>query len=302
MPSLNPTVSAHERSHELPHQLSLKGWWHVIRLTQESMGKDFLALVSSGVAFYLLLSLFPGIAALVALYGLLSDPQQVQQQLEGVRGMMPDQVYQIIHGQVTAITTQTTVAGWSAVVSITLALWGASRATKGMMQALNLIYHEEETRGFIRTNLIGFGLMVGITVAGIIAIGAVVALPPIMSALNLPGWSLGLISFARWVLLFAMVMGVLALLYSVGPDRKPPHWQWNTWGAAIATILWIIGSGLFSWYVANFNSYNKTYGSLGAVVILMMWLYLSAFVALLGAEVNDALEKETGKRAADARK
>lgn len=291
-----PVHPTQERNHELPHQLNWKGWWHVVRLTQQNMGKDFLALAASGVAFYLLLSLFPAIAASVSLYGLVANPQQVQQQLASVQGMMPDQVYSIIQGQVEAITSQPHVAGWSAIVSILLALWGSSRATKGMMQALNLIYHEEETRGFIKTNLIGFGLMVGIILAGLLAIAGVVALPAVLQAFHFPGWTGELIAVARWVVLFVMVMAVLALLYSVGPDRKPPHWQWITWGAAMATILWIIGSWLFSWYVAHFASYNKTYGSLGAVVVLMMWLYLSAFVALLGGEVNDALEKETGRR------
>ena len=183
--------------------------------------------------------------------------------------------------------------GLAAAGGILLALYSASKGTKALIEGLNIIYDEEEKRGFIKLNFMALAFTLGVIVAMIVALGLIVVVPIVLRFVGLGPIVDALVSILRWPILFAGALVVLAALYRFAPSRAAARWRWVTWGAAIATVIWVLGSIAFSIYVRNFGSYNETYGSIGAVIILLMWLWLSTFVVLLGAEVNSEMEHQT---------
>jgi membrane protein len=186
-------------------------------------------------------------------------------------------------------------------VALLLALWTASAGMRTLMTALNVAYGEKETRGTVKLYATSLVLTLGAVLGGIVAILTVVAIPAILEFLSLPEWLENLVAFGRWpVLAFIMLLG-LAIVYRYGPDRESPQWRWVSWGAVAATVLWIVASALFSLYVSQFGDYNKTYGSMGAVIMLMTWFLLTAYIFLIGAEVNAEMERQTRKDTTDAR-
>jgi membrane protein len=199
----------------------------------------------------------------------------------------------------TAITSQKGAVGIAAVVSILLALWGGAAAMKTLMNALNIIYHEEEDRGYFKLTAVALALTLGFILIGAISIGLIVALPPILAQIGLGDAGRTAASLGRWPFLLVVALFGLAVLYRYAPSREKPEWHWVSPGAIVATMLWVAGSALFAVYAQNFGNYNKTYGSLAAIVVLMLWLYISAFAVLLGAEVNSAAEDQTGQKPAD---
>lgn len=277
-----------------PGEIPRSGWWSVLKRVFGNVGEDNVSLVAAGVAFYALLALFPGLAALVSLFGLVADPQQVETQLQAVSDVLPDAVWQIINNQLT------TVAGASsdsltlaAVISLLIALFGATRGTRAAMIAMNIAYNEEERRGFIGFNLAAIGLTLLFVLMAILALLAVIVIPAVLGFLGVGGFLAWLISIARWVVLAGAVILALAVLYRLGPSRRGARWVWLSWGATLAAVSWLIASILFSVYVSNFANYNATYGSFGAVVILLFWFYITAYVIILGAELNAELEHQT---------
>lgn len=284
------------REAEKPGEIPKAGWGDVLKRTWRQQSKDNLSLVAAGVAFYVMLAMVPAMAAMLSIYGLVADPQQLQQQVGQLSGVLPQEAYAIIQSQLTQVAQGAGGAlSLAAAVSILLSLWSASKGMKGLIQALNIAYDEQESRGFLRLT----GVSLGLTLAGliffIVALSAVVAMPAMLGNLGLPDAVQWAVSIARWPLLALAGMVALAALYRFAPNRDQPRWQWVSPGAVVATVLWIGASLLFSWYVSNFGSYNETYGSLGAVVILLMWLYISAYVVLLGAEMNSESETQTRK-------
>lgn len=277
-----------------PLDVPMKGWKDVLFRVKDEIAKDNISVVSGGVAFFSLLAIFPAIAAGVALYGLIASPQDVQQQVQAMSQMMPPEAQGILEKQMNDTAQASSGAmGFGAVVGILFALWSASKGISAMVAALNIAYNEEDERGFIKLMALNLALTLGGLVLVIATLFLVAAVPAILGIID-PGqfWQ-WVISLSRWPILFVVMLGALAVLYRVGPDRKPPLWRWTSPGAIIVTLLWILGSIAFSIYVSRFGSYNETYGAIAGVVILMMWLYLSAFVVLLGAEINSELERQT---------
>jgi membrane protein len=252
------------------------------------------------VTYAILLALFPGLAALVAIYGLVLDPAQIEKQVGELSGMLPDQSQQLLIDELHKLVSASNgTLGLSAGVGLVLALWSASRGMSGLITAFNIAYEEKERRGFFKLNLLALGLTIAVMLGGLVVIGLLAALPAAVQFIGL-GWAVKwLLLILEWPLLVAVVLIGLAVLYRYAPDRERPQWRWVSAGAITATSLWIIASVGFTIYVANFNSYEKTYGSLGAVVILLTWLYLSAFVVLLGAVINAQSEKQTKKDSTD---
>lgn len=279
-----------------PLQVPLRGWKDVLWRVKDEMGRDNITVVAGGVAFFSLLALFPAIAAMVALYGLVASPQDVAAQMQGLSGMLPPQAQGIVQQQMDALTrTSAQALGWGAMFSIGFALWSASKGTRSIVTALNIAYNERDERGIIKSTLLTLALTLGGIILVLLTLTLVAAVPAVLGIIDLgPVWD-GLIRLSRWPILFAIVMGALGVLYSIGPDRKPPRWQWTSPGAVIATLLWLLGSIAFSVYVTKFGSYNETYGAIAGVVVLMMWLYLTAVVVLLGAEINSELERQAGR-------
>jgi membrane protein len=288
------TEAARGRAADTPSEIPSAGWRDVLWRVKDEMAKDNLSLVAAGVAFYALLAIFPAIAAVVSIYGLVVDPQTASDQLAAMSQMLPEQARGIIEEQLTSVASGApTALGVGAIVGLLLTLWSANKGTQSLITALNIVYDEEEQRGFVRLTLISLGLTLGIILFLILCLAAIAAMPVLLGNLGLPEDVRRLASWLRWPILGIAFVIALAVLYRFAPSRDEPRWRWVSWGAVVATVLWLVGSALFSWYVSNFGSYNETYGSIGAVAVLMMWLWLSALIVLLGAELNAEMEHQT---------
>jgi membrane protein len=294
----SPDRLGHARGREAgwPKDIPAPGWKDILLRVKDQIKQDRLSIIAAGVAFYGLLAVFPGLIALVALYGLAFDPQQVQQQVGALRGFLPPEAADVLLAQLSDLTsTDSTALGVGAIGGLLLALWSASAGMRTLMEALNVAYDEEEKRGFIRFYGTALLLTLAAIVGTVIAIALVVALPVALKFLGLSDALSWLVSVAGALVLVVLMLMGLAVAYRYGPSRDQPRWRWVSWGAAIATVLWVVGSVLFSIYVTRFGNYNETYGSVGAVVILLMWFLLSSYAVLIGAEVNAEMERQTRK-------
>lgn len=284
------------REAERPTQIPTVGWKDILLRAWSEVSEANLFLVAGGVTYAILLALFPGLAALVSLYGLLLDPAQIEKQVASLNGILPEQAQQMLSDELhTLVTSSTGALGLSAIIALLLALWSASRGMGGLITALNIAYEENEKRGFFKLNLTAIGLTIGMTIAGIVVVALVAVLPAAVQFLPLGNLNRWLLLILEWPLLIGFVVIGLAVMYRYAPSRDEPQWRWVSPGTGAAVTLWIVASIGFTVYVAHFNSYSKTYGSLGAVVILLTWLYISSFVVLFGAAINAQSEKQTRK-------
>lgn len=281
-----------ERLREIPKP----GWRDILVRTKDEIRKDHVSMTAAGVAFYGMLALFPAIAAVISIWGLAFDPQQIEQQIASISGMLPQQAAQIVKSQAQTVASSSG-GGLSLVVigGLLLTLYSAAKGMKALIEGLNIVYNEDEKRGFIKLNFVALVLTLGLIVAIIVALGLIAVVPALLGNLGFGSMIEGLMTWLRWPLLFIVAMVGLAIIYQYAPSRDQPRWRWVSGGAVVATLLWVLGSVAFSVYVRNFGSYNKTYGSLGAVVILLMWLWLSAYIVLLGAELNSEAERQTAR-------
>jgi membrane protein len=271
-----------------------RGWKDILLRVYEKIGKDRVVALAAGVTFYSILALFPAIAALVALYGLFADPTTIASHLDSLKGVLPGGAVQIIGDELHRLTAQRNdTLGVTFVTGLAIALWSANAGIKALFDALNLVYDEPEKRGFIKLNAVSLAFTAASIGFVLLALGAMVVLPVVLDYLGIASMTDQLVRGLRWPALLLAVMLGLALLYRFGPSRAEPCWRWITWGSAIAAILWLLGSALFTWYAANFGSYNKTYGSLGAVVGFMVWIWISTIIVLLGAEIDAEMEHQT---------
>ncbi len=275
-----------------PSRQPNRGWKEILISTRDKIGRDNLSIVAAGVAFYMLLSVFPAIGALVAIYGIVADPAHIQQLSDAMGRVAPEQAMDILETQLSRVATsgQSGALGFGALFGIVLAVWSAARGIKAVIIGLNIVYSIEERRGFIKLNAVALMLTFGAILFGIVSLGFIVAIPILLNLLGLPSpISMG-ITLLRWPLLAAFVVIGVALLYRYAPNRDRPEFRWISWGSAVSTLLWIAASALFSFYVSHFGSFNETYGSIGAVIILLMWFYITAFVILLGAELDAQMQ------------
>ena len=282
------------REAEAPWQITARGWADILYRVWKDTGKKNLSLVAGGVTYYLLLALFPALAALVSVYGLVADPADMAKSVQSLSGMLPPSTVILIGDELHQLVSASSKSlGLGAVIGIVIAIWSSVRGMTGMMTALNIAYAQPERRGFIRFNATALVLTVVVIVAGLIALALVAGLPAVLNGAGAhgPGRWIGLV--VEWPLLIVFVMGIVALIYRYGPDRNEPKWKWASPGVIVATILWIFGSILFTDYVYHFGSYNKTYGSLSALLVLLIWMWLSAFAVLFGAEINGEAERQT---------
>jgi membrane protein len=284
------------REAETPTEIPARGWKDVLWRVYEEFGQDRIMSVAAGVTYYALLAIFPAIAALVSIYGLFSDPATINQHLTSLSGVMPGGAVEIIGEQVTRIASQGSgTLGISFAISLLISLWSANAGMKAIFDALNIVYDEEEKRGFVALNLQALAFTLGAIVFVIVAITGIVVLPIVLEFIGLGSGVEWLLSLARWPVLLAAVVLILALIYRYGPSRERAEWKWVTPGGVGAAVLWLAGSMLFSWYVSNFGSYNETYGSLGAVIGFMTWIWISTIIVLVGAEINAEIEHQTAK-------
>jgi membrane protein len=284
------------REAQRPTDIPRPGWRDIALRVKREVAKDRLSIISAGVAFYGMLAALPALGALISIYGLLFDPQQVMDQITAMRGVMPGQAVDLIVQQLQELAKADTKAlGLGVAGGVLLALWSASAGVRTMMEALNVAYEEKEKRGFLERTALSLLLTLATVLIGAVAVATVVLLPAVIDFLGLGGLLEGVVYYVRWPILAVVFWFGLMVMYRYGPSRDHPQWAWVSPGGIIVTVLWIGGSVLFSWYVENFGNYNKTYGSMGAVVILLMWLLLSAYVVLIGAEINAETERQTRK-------
>ena len=278
-----------------PTEIPAKGWKDIALRTYRDVGENRIMLVSAGVTFFALLAIFPAIAALVSVYGLVADASTINEQLASLQGILPQGALDIISDQVKSLDEKgNATLGLSLIIGIVLSVWSANGGMKHIFDALNLVYNEREKRNFFVLNLVSLAFTAGALVFLILALGAVVVLPVVFEFIGI-GKDAWWLAFLRWPVLLLAVLGGLAVLYRYGPSRDAPRWRWVTGGSAVAAVLWLGGSLLFSWYVANFGSYNKTYGSLGAAIGFMTWIWISTTIVLLGAQVNAETEHQTAE-------
>ncbi len=283
------------RAADHPGEIPSPGWWDIATRVYLEFNKDRVLSVAAGVTFYTLLSLFPAIAALVTCYGLVADVNTINVHLATLHGVLPESAIDIIGEQVKRIATKGSgTLGFTFFTSLTLSLWSANAAMKAMFDALNVVYEEEEKRNFFWLNVRSLTFTAGALLFIILALMAIVVLPVVFNFLGL-GDGARLIAMARWPALLVVLLGGLAVLYRYGPSRERARWRWVGAGSVVAGLLWLAASILFSWYVANFGNYNETYGSLGAVIGFMTWIWISATIVLLGGEINAEIEHQTAR-------
>ncbi|TXN19703.1 YihY/virulence factor BrkB family protein [Methylobacterium sp. WL9] len=277
-----------------PTEIPASGWKDIAFRVFQEFNKDRVLSVAAGVTFYTLLSLFPAIAALVTCYGLVSDANTINEHLAAMQGVLPDSAIEIVGGQVKRIAAKGGgTLGLTFFTSLLLSVWSANAAMKAMFDALNVVYEEEEKRNIFWLNLRSLTFTIGALMFVIVALSAIVVLPLVFNFFGL-GDGAWAIAALRWPALLVVILGALTVLYRYGPSREPARWRWVGLGGAVAGLLWIVASILFSWYVASFGSYNETYGSLGAVIAFMTWIWISATIVLLGGEINAEIEHQTG--------
>lgn len=282
------------RKAESPRHIPWRGWIAIFKRVLSEMSRDHVTLIAAGVAFYGLLAIFPGISALMAIAGLILEPQQVTDQLSNFSQIVPEAAAEIIIDQAVAVTgSREGGLGLAAVISIALALYSASSGVGSLIEGINMAYDEEDTRGLIHGYLLKIGLTLLLVVGMVAGLAATVVLPSILQILSLGVTIEALIGLARWAALLALTIFGLGILYRFAPCRQPAQWRWLTPGAIVATVLWLGASIAFSIYVKNFASYQETFGAIAGVVILLMWLWISAVLVLLGAEINSEAEAQT---------
>lgn len=279
-----------------PREIPRAGWFQIVKRAWAEAKSDQVPLLAAGVAFYSFLALFPAMIAAVMLYGLVRDPEDVRRQVDDLSAALPSDAASLLTTQLEAITsTSSGSLGLGLLVSLVLALWSASGGVGNLLSAINVAYDEEETRGFVKRKGLSLLLTLAAIVFVVVTISLVAVAPAVLDNLVEGGplrWGL---EAARWVGLVAAMTVALAVLYRVAPDRDDPEFKWVSVGAAVATVVWLAASLGFSLYVDNFGSYNKTYGALAGVVVLLLWLWLTMYIVLLGAEVNAEAEQQTAR-------
>jgi membrane protein len=280
--------SRHNGKVDQPEQsLERPGRFKILKQAWAAAKEDRLPLVAAGVAFYAFLSIVPTLIAAVLIYGLVSDPSKVANQVETYASALPTSAQELLTEQMTTLAeTPRQSLGIGLVIALVVALWSASNGTTNMIMAVNHAYGGDQDRGFVKRRAMGLLFTLGAIVFVLVAFALVAALPPIIDALELPGWVGILVEIARWIVLLLAVLTALGVLYRWAPEHGSGRWKWLSFGALVATLIWVAVSVGFSIYVDNFGSYAETYGSLAGVVVLLLWLWLSSYAALFGAEVN----------------
>jgi membrane protein len=286
------TAEGRGRGAEAPEDIPGRGWGDILRRVWRALGRDHIWVAAAGLAFCSLFAAIPGVAVVVALFGLVTDPAAVHGQLEMTGGLLPEEASRFLADQMQAIAAAPRFHLGGALL---VALGGARTGASTLISVLNIAYRERERRGLVRYHLTVLAVTVTICLLGLVALATVAVLPLVAGALPLGPGAQAALSVGRWPALAVLMALALTAIYRFAPCRRRPKWRWVSLGAAVATMLWLAGSGVFSAYVARFASYEETFGVLGTVMLLMTWFYLTAFAVLLGAELNAEVERQTAR-------
>ena len=281
------------QSAQAPLQIPPAGWRQVLVRVFHGISEDRITTISGGVTFFVLLAMFPGLAGLISLYGLFADSSTVAQHLNSLNGILPEGGMQIVRDELQQLTSQPhQKLGFATAASLAVSLWSANGGIKATFEGLNAAYEEHEKRSFITLNAISLAFTLGAIAFVIVSLLMITVVPMVLSFVGLEGLS-EIVDYARWPALLVIAGFMIAVIYRFGPSREHAQWRWISPGSSFAAVTWIAASLLFSWYTAHFGSYNKTYGSLGAAVGLMTWIWISTMVILIGAKLNAELERQT---------
>ncbi len=275
-------------------EIRASSWHQIVRRAWQESKNDNLSMLAAGVAFFGFLAVFPALIAALLIYGLIVPADQVTHQVDRYAKALPPSARQVISHQLTSVSDGGRSAlGIGLVIALAGALWSASGGASNLIKALNVAYDELETRGFLKLRGTALLLTLGGIVFMVITVGLVAVVPALLTHLHLGGVGRLAAQVLRWLLLVAAVIVGLAVVYRAAPDRKgpQPRLRWASLGAVVATVLWIIGSVAFSFYVTTSGTYSKAYGALGGVIVLMLWLFLTSYLVLIGAEINSQVER-----------
>ncbi len=296
MATANAEDPGRGRDADTPRNFPAKGWKDILWRVWAAIGEDRVLLVAAGVTFYLLLALFPALAAFVSLYGLFADPASIAQQMDALHGVLPAEGLTMLTDQLNSLASggQQSLT-WGFLLSFAVAFWSANNGVKSIIEAMNIAHDERETRSFVRVTILSFTFTLGAMTLGILMILAVGVVPAALAVLNLGPLGTVLLWLLRWPLLLLIVALAMTMLYRYAPDREPPEWRWVTWGSAIATVVWLLSSIAFTIYLENFADYGATYGSLGALIGLLLWIWVASIILIVGAEINAEMEHQTAR-------
>ena len=286
--------SGRGRRARAPTQIPRSGWKDILLRTYREIQDDRLLALAAGVVFYSLVALFPAIAAGVSSYALFADAATISKHLSIAADIVPSGALDLLGQEIARIASKSDgKLTFGFLLGLGVALWSANAGMKSVFDALNIIYDENEKRGLIRLNLVSLFFTVCAIAAVGLAVALVVVFPLLLAAFGLTSADHPIVGYLRWPVMFAVIIFGLAVLYRYGPSRRRARWRWISVGSVFAGLAWLLVSWLFSWYLGNFADYNATYGALGAVIGLMMWMWLSAIVVLIGAELNSEIEHQT---------
>jgi membrane protein len=272
--------------------MALPSAWRIAQRTYSEFFADSIPTVAGGITFFVLLALFPGIASVMSLYGSFADRASVVHDLDLVSAFLPGGAITVLRAELLRLTAQKPDTQSLAFFAGTaVALWSASGGFKALIEGLNVAYEVKETRGFLTLTRNALIFTVAAVFLAIVAISLGLALPAWLVSSDAEPWVRIAVHIVAWPMAFFAGTLVLAFVYRFGPDRKNVRWRWITWGSAIASVLWLFGTHLFTWYVEHYGSYDRVYGNLGAAVGFLTWIWLSLVILLLGAEINCELER-----------
>ncbi|MCA9518588.1 MAG: YihY/virulence factor BrkB family protein [Myxococcales bacterium] len=282
------------RRADSPRGFPFRGWKDIVVRVYKRLGESRLDIIAAGVTFYAFLAIAPAMVALVSLYGLVADPMDVQYQVAALHHILPLEVRKFILEQLATIASRPdTELGAGIVIGVLFSLWSASKGVRALLQGVGITYRELKPLKTLRLYVVSILATAAGVIGVTIILALVVAVPLLIDALGLPSETKLVVEVLRWPVLACLIMLSLAVCYRVGARRRPPRWRWVSWGAVAATLLWLVGSAAFSFFIANFGSYDETYGSLGAVVVTLLWLHFSVYVVLIGSQLNAEMEFQT---------
>ena len=271
--------------------LTTSDWKKILLKVKDQIGENNVAIVSAGVAFYAFLAIFPAVIAFISIYGLAVSPAQIEQQVRELSSMLPQQAFEMLQNQVDSFTSKSSTAlGWGMAASLLFSIWSSNKGTKGLFTGVNIAYNTTDDRSFLKKNGVTLLFTLCAIVLAVISLGLIVVFPTIINSFGLSKTLENVLSFGRWIFLALVIIFFLASVYRIAPVRTGPSWKWVKTGALVATVLWLIASWGFSFYISNFSNYDKIYGSISAIVILLLWLFLTSFIFLIGAQLNSEIE------------
>jgi len=274
-----------------PKEIDRSGWKKILLRVKDRIKEDHIPIISAGVAFYAFLAIFPGIMALVSIYGLALDAQSAQDQITRLATIMPEEAISIIEGRIEKLMeTSSSALGWGTLFGLLIALWSSNRGIRSLFTGLDVAYRVENRRNFFKQYAMTLTFTLGTLIVILVSLAFIVLFPLLVNTIGLPETIDSLIKWLRWPLLGIIIISAISLIYKYGPSRDTPGYRWVVLGATVATIVWLIASWGFSVYVSNFGNFGEMYGSLSAVVILLFWLFITSFIILVGGELNCATE------------